>query len=62
MPFMQMKQLLVAYKIKIDIKFSLNIGMKYIIHFLKSQDIQESPTFLYCLDSDQIVNHCHMFK
>ena len=36
LPFIQMREFLLPYKIKIDVKFSLSAGMKFIVHFLKS--------------------------
>lgn len=61
MPFIQMREFLLPYIIKIDLKFNYSSGLTYVIHFLKSLDLQQSPCFLYSLDNDQIVNSCPLF-
>jgi len=33
-----------------------------VLHFFKSEDLKEHPTFLYCTDSDKILNLCPMFE
>jgi hypothetical protein len=53
---------IIAFRVQLEVKYHIQSGLQYVIHFFKSEDIKDSPTFFYCADTDKIVHTCPLFR
>jgi hypothetical protein len=62
LPFLELRQVLVLFRVQLEVRFSLAHGLQSVVHFFRSEDLREAPSFFYCADTDRVLLTCPRFQ